>query len=56
LENTNSFYAIAAVYIALTEATGELTGKPVQHRANEVLGDLLPMLPEAKAPQTSAPI
>ena len=45
MENTTTLYALAAIYIALTEAITATFGKSVEPLANRLIGDMLPQMP-----------
>jgi hypothetical protein len=45
MDNTTMLYSLAAVYIALTEAIAEVTGKPVGPVADRLIEEMLPILP-----------
>ena len=43
--NTTPLYALAAIYIALTEAITATFGKSVEPLANSLIKDILPQMP-----------
>ena len=47
--NTTTLYALAAIYIALTESITATFGRSVEPLANRLIGDMLPLMPPAAA-------
>jgi len=45
MQNLTTFYSLAALYIALTEAMAEATGKEIEPLANHLINEMLPLMP-----------